>query len=129
MRKLLYSTVLAGLSLALAACVSTSEQPSLEQRLSDRGYRQGEAIRDIQNYRLNGWNYLDSKHLIIDTGPSQRYLVSLRIPCHELSTVETIGFTNTAGQLTKFDSILLRDSAGIRRDCPIDNIYKLEKTE
>ncbi|HUH37575.1 MAG TPA: DUF6491 family protein [Spongiibacteraceae bacterium] len=129
MRKRTWRTVLVSLNLALAACVSTGEHASLEQRLSDRGYRQGEAVRDIQNYRLNGWNHLDSKHIIIDTGPSRRYLVSLRVPCHELSAVETIGFTNTAGQLTKFDSIRLKDSAGIRRECPIDAIYTLEKTE
>lgn len=121
-------SILLGATIAsLAGCATHREAPTLQQQLAKRGYTQGETVRDIQNYRLNGWNYVDSRHLIIDTGPSDRYLVTLRVSCHELSSTQDIGFTSTAGKLTRFDSVLLRDSSGMRRDCPIEELQRLQK--
>src|SRR5690554_5450044 len=119
--------VLSGILILPVGCASTGQAPTLQQQLADRGYVQGESLRNIQNYRLNGWTHLDSRHLIIETGPSDRYLVSLRTTCHELSSTQDIGFTSTAGQLTRFDSVIFTDSAGMRRDCPIDDLQRLER--
>ena len=129
----MHTPISASLALAIgfsvASCAHQGAPLSLEQQLAERGYTQGEAVRDIQNYRVDGWNYLDSQHLIINTGPSDRYLVTLRTHCHALSSTESIVFTDTAGRLTRFDSVVVEDSAGLRRDCPIEALEKLQKLD
>lgn len=118
--------IVSAVAAVITACAYQGVAPTVQQQLAERGYVVGEEVRDIQNYRVDGWNHLDSRHLIINTGPSERYLLSLRIDCHALSSSEDIGFTHTAGRLTRFDSVILQDTAGLRRDCPIDRIEKLQ---
>ncbi len=126
MRFILFATLFP-LLLALSGCASPPrEEVTVEDRLAQRGYQRGETVRSIQNYRLDGWHFLDSRNLMIETGPRQRYLVQLRASCPELSTASSIGFTSTAGQLSHFDKIVLEDGSGMRRDCIIDQLYRLK---
>lgn len=129
MRNILFATLFP-LLLVLPGCASApQDEVTVEDRLAQRGYQRGEAVRSIQNYRLDGWHFLDSRNLMIETGPRQRYLVQLRVPCPELSTANSIGFTSTAGQLTHFDKIVLEEASGTRRDCIIDQLYRLNPLE
>lgn len=117
-----------GLALLPMACASPQGASSLQQKLAKRGYALGEQVVDLQQYQLNGWRYLDDRHLIIETGPSQHYLLTLRTSCHELSTMEDLGLSSTAGRLTRFDSVVFRRGDGFHHDCPIDTIHRLERT-
>jgi hypothetical protein len=97
----------------------------LQERLTKLGYARGEAVDKVQNYRVDGWNYLDDKHIMIYAGPSVRYLISTQISCSDLSSAEHIGFSSTANSLTKFDKIVVRGAGGMIRNCPIDAIHQL----
>lgn len=112
-----------------AAQRQQKEQQALEQKLTKFGYEPGAAVDDIQGYKLDGWNYLDRRHVMIHTGPSERYLVTLMVPCQDLSTAENIGFSTTATKLSKFDKLVVRGSGGMKQDCPISELRKLTKIE
>lgn len=108
-----------------AATDKTSQSSELQQKLAKLGYEQGNAVQQIQNYRVDSWNYIDDKHIMIYAGPSVRYLISTLISCPDLGMAETIGFSTTASNLTKFDKLVVRGAGGMRRDCPIDALHQL----
>ncbi|MGK0498405.1 MAG: hypothetical protein ACJAYG_000032 [Oceanicoccus sp.] len=55
----------------------------------------GPAVKQIESYSLNGWNYINPQALIINSSPNRDYLVTLRNRCHELSNQKIIGTTAT----------------------------------
>ena len=114
--------------IALMACAGpASRQTTLEQKLAEQNYRLGEPVERIQQYRLDGWHYLDRQHVIMQAEPSRYYLVSLRSPCHNLMTAEVIAFTTTTNQLTRFDKLLVKNGGHILEQCYIEGLHKLEK--
>ncbi len=117
-------------AVGLMACASApGPQLTLDQKLAAKNYRLGAPVERIQRYRLDGWNYLDREHIIMQTEPSTYYLVSLRNTCHDLSTAENIAFTTTTGQLTHFDKLLVRGPGRTIQHCYIEALNKLEKTD
>jgi hypothetical protein len=104
-----------------------ADPDKLAQKLTKLGYTAGASVNDIQHYKLDGWNYIDDQHVMIHTGPSERYMISLMMRCQDLSTAEDIGFSTTASQLTKFDKLVVRGAGGMKQDCPITDIQKLDK--
>jgi hypothetical protein len=119
----------AGLTALLVGCAGTPEAADIDALLAERGYTTGEEVRDIKQYRINGWQSLDDRHVIIETGPASRYLLTLMTRCDNLRTAETIGFSTTTGNLTTFDKLVVRGTSGIVRDCPITTIQELHRTE
>jgi hypothetical protein len=110
----------------LTACATTSSEPqSLEAQLAEKGYTIGPSVDRIQQFRVNGWNYLDREHVIVTVDASRRYLVSLRISCHGLTSAEVIAFTNTVSYLTTFDQLLVRDNGRMLERCPIKSMNEL----
>ena len=125
-----FSLILAVLFAIGAASCATSQPPkSLDELLSDRGYKLGEPVDRIQNYRINGWNYVDSKHLVLLDTSRNNYLVTFRQVCHGLQSNELVAHTSTNSQLTKFDKFMVRDSGSkIVDNCYIDSLHRLVKT-
>ena len=114
----------------LASCATTGGQEiSLEQKLADKGYKLGEPVERILQWRLDSWVYLDRGHVIMQTEPSTWYLVSLKNSCQGLGQAENIAFTTTTSQLTRFDKLVVRGAGKIREDCYIDTLHKLEKVK
>ncbi len=100
---------------------------ALAAKLSKLGYSEGAVVDGVENYRVDGWNYLDNKHIVIYAGPSQRFLITTMINCPDLSSSEHIGFTSTVNRLTKFDKLIVRGAGGIVQHCPISEIKALQK--
>ena len=99
----------------------------LQEKLTRFGYAPGPVVDKVENYRVDGWNYLDDTHIMIYAGPSRRYMIELMSTCYDLSTVEHIAFTSTVHELTKFDKLIVRGpgAGGMRQDCPIKEIREL----
>ncbi len=115
------------LSIAALAGCAMMPKGSLESRLATRGYQLGAPVFDISSFRVNGFNVLDDTHVVLDTGPGSRYLLSLRVRCTSLPYATRIGFTSTpSNRLTKLDSLIVADRPGVQ-SCPIDEIQKLDK--
>jgi hypothetical protein len=114
------------LALLLGTAIAANAEDTLQAHLTKLGYRQADAVDKVQNYRVDGWNYIDSKHIVIYAGPGQRYLIGTMNDCSDLSSAENIGFTSTVNYLTKFDKLIVRGPGGFVRNCPITEINRLE---
>jgi len=125
------STLLLAAMFALAAgsCATTQQSPkSLEELLKDKNYRMGQEVDRIQNYTINGWNYVNRENLILHDGVNRRYLVTFRNMCQGLPANELVAYTTTTSQLTKFDKFLVRDKGSkIIDHCYIQSLHKLER--
>jgi len=117
-------------TVTLLACTATpGRQPTIEQELTRRNFQVGERVERIQQWRIDGWSYLDRQHVIMQTAPSTYYLVSLKNACYGLSTVENIAFTTTSSQLTRFDKLLVRRGRGSIEHCYIESLNRLHKAK
>ncbi len=108
--------------------MSHAGEDALTDKLGKLGYAQGDVIERIEHYRVEGWNYLDDRHIVLYGGPSRRFLITTLAHCPDLSSAENIGFTSTGGHLTKFDKLMVRGAGGIVQNCPISEIRALRKT-
>ena len=123
-----YFLALTATAIVLCACATSPEIPlTLGQKLEARDYSVGEEVKRINNYNLNGWNYLDNKHFIIKVGASQHYLVTLRNSCNELSSATNIAFKTTIGMLSAHDQLLVKGPTRFIEHCFIQSLNKLEK--
>jgi len=116
----------------LAACASTEDRPapaSPEQLAEQAGYEIVEPVRQVPNYRIDGFNAISNRAVILSSGVKDRYLVTVMSNCVGLRFTQVLATTSTAGSLSTFDAILLRDVPGGAQRCPITNIYKLKKLD
>jgi hypothetical protein len=123
---------MAAAALLLAACAGRPDGPerlNLEQELAERYYVMGTPVDRIRNYRLNGWNYVDNYHVIMQAGVREHYLVTLRSHCPDLSTATSIAFTTTVGSLTTSDALLVHGPGQLLDRCYIRHIDRLERIE
>ena len=118
----------------LVACAASQEQaqgldekPTVTEILLAKGYVAGAQVRRIQNYRLNGWSYVDSQHVIMTSGVSDRYLVTLKSPCYDLRGAITIGFSTTIGNLSDHDRLIVRAPGDFTDTCLIDTLHELHR--
>lgn len=109
------------------ACATPAESVNVSDRLMELGYFIGEENQRVPSHRINGWNRIDDRNLIIRAGVQDRYLVELAGPCFGLNSAFRVGFT-TPGRLSRvdrFEDIVVRSPGlGVER-CPIRNIYTL----
>jgi hypothetical protein len=90
-----------------------------------------EEIDRITNYRISGWQSIDSRSLILEDAPSNYYLVILRDRVRDLNFSEDITLTSTGTQvMSKFDCVsVARGSCFLTEGAPIERIYKLESRD
>lgn len=114
----------------LGACAQqpTTPEKTIAEVMADRGYAIGEPVQEIRNYQINGWNSVDDKHLIVNSGPSKDYLISLKVYCVGLTSTEDVQFTTTAGTLTRLDKVVVNEMA-VPSHCPIDKIETLTRVK
>lgn len=123
--------ILGGFATLAFGCAATQEQQqpkTLEEQLADLSYLRADEVDHIQNYRIDGWNFVDTRHVILHVPPSRRYLLTLSIPCSALIGQSEIGFTSTNSQLTKLDKLVVEEpGSSVPRSCPIERIDRLDR--
>lgn len=120
--------LVAAVAVSAACATSAPGSRSLEQKLADHEFRMAGEIDRIEDYRINGWNYLDDYHVIFRAGPSDHYLLTFNQRCLNLRNAETIAFSTTVGRLTRFDKVLVRDHSGLPPErCLIERMHRLEE--
>jgi len=122
--------ITAVLLMTIAGCTSqpyTDEK--VTQTLAEKSLTKGETVDEIRNYQVKSWQYVDSRHIILEARVKDFYLISLRVPCVELSSALRIGFTSRQSTLTKFESIIVHQTGSGVRNCPIDDMTQLVSTD
>jgi len=127
MKALPLTVSLFGLLLGACASAPSGDQgPTLEQKLAERGYKAGDSVERIADYRVDGWQYIDNQRVVFSAGPGRDYLVSVRTPCSGLMGADSIGFTSTVSYVTRLDKLVVRD-AGFDNPCPIEELREVKK--
>ena len=116
-----FFVILASLFL-ISACAGTPLK-SLEKYDLDS---QLEPVSEILRYNLMGWETVDNQSLILQTSPSQYYLIVLIYPSDQLMYAEHISISNT-GDMVKsgFDKVTVYGSP-MHDTYVIEKIYKLK---
>ena len=87
-----------------------------------------EQVSSVSGFSVSGWESVDSRSLIIHTGPSQSYLLILATRLNDLNFSEDISLTSTGSRIeARFDCVRLADtSCAGSTSAFIDVIYKLQ---
>jgi hypothetical protein len=113
------------LSLALGACTGMSRAERAQARLEEIDLYVQNAGEPISSFnflgRLEEWHNLDDNRLVVRTSFNDAYLIKVMGPCHELSSVLTVGLTSRGGFVGLGDSVI----AG-RDRCPITEIRPVD---
>lgn len=117
------------LTIAVMACANQSSKPelSLDQQLEALGYTNKTQTERINNYRLNGWRYVNDSALIINSSPKRHYLITLSQKCWELASAVRIAVDSDAEAVSRFNKVIVTDGVRNTVTCQIDNIYTLDK--
>ena len=108
----------------IAACATTGkiavpEKYNLSNKL--------EQVTEINRVRIMDWEDIDNQSLIIETAPSEYYLVVLMIPSPEIYFRNRISITHSGSQIRAgLDSVIVSDGARMRQSYPIDRMYKIK---
>ena len=111
----------------LSACQENKHQrPDYQAFIDAENLQQKDRI---QQFRFQGWQPLDDRHLILKSSQRRIYLVRLMSSCIELPFAQSIklkqDFDTTLN--AKFDSIIVPGQ--FRQECSIDRIYELSKEQ
>lgn len=82
----------------------------------------GPAVASFHFFRLDGWYSVDDAHVVIETAINTAYLITLYAPCPELGFTERLGLTSTAGTVSHFEAVIVRDY----HRCPIAEMRPLD---
>lgn len=110
------------ITLVLAACANGPLKPDPRYVFSDL-----EQVSSVSGFSVSGWESVDSRSLIIHTGPSQSYLLILATRLNDLNYSEDISLTSTGSRIeARFDCVRVADSSCAGSTSAfIDVIYKL----
>jgi Family of unknown function (DUF6491) len=113
---------------ALAACAGA---PTPESRVwigtLEQLHLQPETeVESIPHFRIDGFKVLDSMHVVLYTGARLAHVVTLRDPCAGLETAVRLGYTTSAGSLTRFDKLFPVDRDRSEQPCLVARIQSLK---
>ena len=76
--------------------------------------------------RINGWSYIDERHILVRASGSEQYLLTMRSSCRGVRHANAIALSNSMGRLcpNDFGRITYRDM-GMRESCHIDNVERV----
>ena len=133
MRQIYRSSAILLLFASLAACSATGEAPetgkSVEELLAEKNLRIVEELKQLVNFNIRGYQYVNRQNVVLQEGVSRNYLVETRAPCPNLEFARTIAFTSTGRVVREFDKLLVRNAPDRVEYCVIKAIYRLEKTD
>ncbi len=111
----------------LSACHNSNNQrPDYQAFIQSENLVQKDRI---QQFRFQGWQPLDDRHLILKSSQRKNYLVKLLSACTELPFAQSIKLKQDFGTIlnAKFDSIIVPGQ--FSQECTIDRIYEMSKEQ
>jgi Family of unknown function (DUF6491) len=127
--------------ISISACTSSttpgntaaasSKTLSPDQAAAKKGYVIVKPVKQIRDYLIDGWNYIDKQNLVLHSSPSRSYLLALKRSCHDLNSTENIFTeTRTGVLMAGLDAIMVRPRHNnITQPCYIESMYLLKKTD
>ena len=110
------------LALLMSSCatgqIKLPEKYMLDQQL--------EPVTEIYKYNIMEWDQVDQQSLLLRTGPSNYYLLVLKIPSTELMFTQRIGLTSTSSMVRAGLDYVILYSPGRREHYIIEKMYRIK---
>ena len=83
------------------------------------------AERNVAQLDVVGWDYIDDRHLVIDTGIDEFFLVIFQVPCTQAEPAIDIRFQPRDTMLNPGINAILMSPEGRTSACRIETMYHL----
>jgi hypothetical protein len=117
------SGILAVLAVAstLVGCASGIDRLAGDTPLERYSSYAGEPVERFTAFNVNGWTALSRNKLVVWTGVSDAYLLTVWDTCRDLQFVERIRITQTGSSISRLDKVIVRGDR-----CPITEIRPVD---
>lgn len=96
------------LMFALVACSSTPLREREARALAEYEAAAGDPVDSFWFQRLHSWESLGEDRLLVRSGPSKAFLLTVERPCTELPWANSIALTSSTSSVhAKFDNVLV----------------------
>lgn len=117
------------LVIGLASCEATGNgsrnEAAINRALDRLEVQRGNVVNSVSNFRINGWQAVNDRNLIVTAGLHDHYLVTLSIPCQDLTYAFNIGIDSRTTALSRGDYIVVNSLHRQLERCPILEITQL----
>lgn len=116
-------------AISLSACAGTAPEAekSVDEILAEKNLKIVEPVKQLINFNIRGWQYVNLQNVVLEDGPSKKYLVELNNPCRNLDFAQRIAFTSFGRVVSKNDKLIVTDGPGHVENCFMKAFYLLEK--
>jgi Family of unknown function (DUF6491) len=118
MKTIAAALVAAGLTSGCATGIARLHGDAVQQRYSDYA---GNPVESFTSYNINGWEPLARNKLLVWTGVSQAYLLTVWDTCRDLQFADRIGVTSTGHSISHFEKVIVGSE-----HCPISEIRPVD---
>lgn len=131
MNSFLKTTVSIAIAFSLSACAGTAPEAkkSVDEILAEKNLRIAEPVKQLINFNIRGWQYVNLQNVVLQDGPSKIYLVELNAPCRNLDYAQEIAFTSFGRVISKNEKLIVTDGPGHAQNCFMKAFYLLEKID
>jgi len=98
------------MAMALGACSNPGPLKRMEARLAEVESVSGEPVKSFHFWRLDSWEPLGRKHVLVHTQINEGWLLGIDEPCPGLEFAVGIGLSSTNNRVYgRFDDVLFDD--------------------
>lgn len=118
-------------AISLSACAGTAPEAdkSVDEILAEKNLKIVEPVKQLINFNIRGWQYVNLQNVVLEDGPSKKYLVELNNPCRNLQFAQRIAFTSFGRVVSRNEKLIVTDGPGHVENCFMKAFYLLEKIE
>jgi hypothetical protein len=123
----MHASIRSGLVLSVAAlailggCATESTANKNDTDMSAYEQYAGAPVRDFHSYRLDSWEAVGRNKLVVWTGVSEAYLLTVWDTCPNLQFANRVGVSSTMNSVSTLDKVLVGHDR-----CPISEIRPID---
>jgi len=119
----IYHSFIVAIAILVAGCAASANKHSELYKFPDL-----QEVSSIDNFRMNGWEYIDKYSLFINSGPKKSYLVIFNGPSNDLKFAQRLQVSSKLGRVeVGFDNIVVGDNPDIKYN--IKRMYLIKDKE
>lgn len=129
MKPFLKAVLSIALAISLSSCAGTDPkaEKTVDEILAEKSLKIVEQVDKLINFNIHGWEYVNTRNVVLIDGPSKKYLVELNVPCRNLDYAQAIAFTSFGRVVSKNEKLIVTDGPGHAESCFMKAFYRLEK--
>lgn len=107
-----------------------AKSKNLKTLLAEQNLEMGELVEFVPEFRVNGWTYVEPRHMTVVGAESRRYLVSLQ-KCYGLGLPRAflIPRLSKSDRLARYDTFLVKNNGMTVAHCDVKDVYELNPLE